>query len=60
LVLFSGPPMLMTRNLLYTAVTRAKKLVVIVGKEECISQMVLNNRITKRYSALLRRLRELT
>lgn len=60
LVLFSGPPMLMTRNLLYTAVTRAKKLVVIVGKEECISQMVANNRITKRYSALLRRLRELT
>ena len=59
LVLFSGPPMLMTRNLLYTAVTRAKKLVVIVGREECISQMVVNNRITKRYSALSRRLVEL-
>lgn len=60
LVLFSGPPMLMTRNLLYTAVTRAKKLVVIVGREECISQMVVNNRITRRYSALSRRLKELT
>ncbi|MBE5792415.1 MAG: ATP-dependent RecD-like DNA helicase [Clostridiales bacterium] len=60
LVLFSGPPMLMTRNLLYTAVTRAKKLVVIVGREECIRQMVANNRITKRYSALSRRLKELT
>lgn len=59
LVLFSGPPMLMTRNLLYTAVTRAKKLVVIVGKEECIYQMVRNNRITKRYSALSKRLTEL-
>ncbi|MBQ4158365.1 MAG: ATP-dependent RecD-like DNA helicase, partial [Clostridia bacterium] len=60
LVLFSGPSMLMTRNLLYTAVTRAKKLVVIVGKEECIHQMVSNNRITKRYSALKRRLQELS
>lgn len=60
LVLFSGPQMLMTRNLLYTAVTRAKKLVVIVGREECVHQMILNNRITKRYSALLRRLQELT
>ena len=60
LVLFQGPPMLMTRNLLYTAVTRAKKLVVIVGREECISQMVSNNRITKRYSALSKRLNELT
>ena len=60
LVLFSGPAMLMTRNLLYTAVTRAKKLVVIVGREECVKQMVSNNRITKRYSALLRRLQELT
>ncbi|MBQ3169506.1 MAG: ATP-dependent RecD-like DNA helicase, partial [Clostridia bacterium] len=60
LVLFSGPSMLMTRNLLYTAVTRAKKLVVIVGKEECIHQMVSNNRIAKRYSALKRRLQELS
>ena len=60
LVLFSGPSMLMTRNLLYTAVTRAKKLVVIVGKEECIHQMVSNNRIAKRYSALKRRLKELS
>lgn len=59
LVLFSGPPMLMTRNLLYTAVTRARKLVVIVGREECVNQMVSNNRITKRYSALTRRLKEL-
>ena len=33
LPLLSGPPMLMTRNLLYTAVTRAKRLVVIVGRE---------------------------
>jgi len=52
-----GPPMLMTRNLLYTAVTRAKELVVIVGKEEIISRMVNNNHIEKRYSGLDRRLK---
>ena len=39
LPLVFGPPMLMTRNLLYTAVTRAKRLVVIVGRESCIQQM---------------------
>ena len=55
--LISGPPMLMTRNLLYTAVTRAKRLVVLVGRESCLRGMVDNNRITRRYSALERRLR---
>ena len=57
LPLISGPPMLMTRNLLYTAVTRAKRLVVIVGREGCVRQMVDNNRILRRYSALDWRLR---
>ncbi len=57
LPLVSGPPMLMTRNLLYTAVTRAKRLVVIVGREGCVRAMVDNNHITRRYSALDRRLR---
>ena len=52
LPLVSGPPMLMTRNLLYTAVTRAKRLVVIVGRESCVRQMVDNNHILERYSAL--------
>ena len=52
LPLISGPPMLMTRNLLYTAVTRAKRLVVIVGREGCIRQMVDNNPILRRYSGL--------
>ncbi|MFZ5353336.1 MAG: ATP-dependent RecD-like DNA helicase [Bacillota bacterium] len=51
-----GPPMLLTRNLLYTALTRAKQLVVMVGKEKYISQMVQNNYITKRYSGLKNRL----
>ena len=52
LPLVSGPPMLMTRNLLYTAVTRAKRLVVIVGREGCVQAMVDNNHIMQRYSAL--------
>ena len=52
LPLISGPPMLLTRNLLYTAVTRAKRLVVIVGRESCVRQMVDNNHILRRWSAL--------
>ena len=57
LPLLSGPPMLMTRNLLYTAVTRARKLAVIVGREDCVRRMVDNNRILRRYSALELRLK---
>ena len=56
LPLVNGPPMLMTRNLLYTAVTRARRLAVIVGREDCLRGMVDNNRILQRYSALDRRL----
>ncbi len=56
----SGPPMLMTRNLFYTAVTRARKLVVLVGKDACVAQMVRNNHIARRYSALSERLRNLS
>jgi len=59
LPLISGSQMLMTRNLLYTAVTRARRLVVIVGREGCVHQMVDNNRILRRYSALNLRLRGL-
>jgi exodeoxyribonuclease V alpha subunit len=54
-----GPPMLMTRNLLYTAVTRAKSLVVIVGRDQSIYSMVRNNYISRRYSGLQWRLREM-
>lgn len=48
----SGPPMLLNRNLLYTAVTRAKKMVVIVGLEETTKKMVDNNKEVERYSSL--------
>ena len=44
--------MLLSRNLLYTAVTRAKKLAVIVGLKDTISRMVNNNREINRYSTL--------
>ena len=52
-----GPPMLLTRNLLYTAITRAKNLVVLVGEEKYLSMMIKNNRITRRYSALDKKIR---
>jgi exodeoxyribonuclease V alpha subunit len=54
----SFPPMLMTRNLLYTAVTRGKKLVILVGSLTSVSQMVNNNKLQKRYSSLGKRLKE--
>ena len=50
--ILSGPPMLYTRNLLYTGVTRARKLVVIVGSFQALERMVQNNRIRWRYSDL--------
>ena len=50
--LLSGAPMLLYRNLLYTAVTRAKKLMIIVGSDTIIEKMVNNNRKNKRYSGL--------
>lgn len=58
LPLVSGPPMLYTRNLLYTAVTRARKLVVLVGRADCVQKMVDNNYVSHRYTALAERLRE--
>ena len=54
-----GPPMLLTRNLLYTAVTRAKRLVMLVGRESAIEQMIRNTHIVKRYSALRWRIAQL-
>ena len=51
-----GPPMLMARNLLYTALTRARRLVVLVGREDVIAQMVANNHVAKRYTTLRVRL----
>ena len=55
---FSAPIMLLTRNLLYTAVTRAQKMVIIVGREDIVGTMVDNNRTAMRYTGLCRRLHE--
>ena len=54
---FAGAPRLLTRGVLYTAITRARELLVMVGNEEVIAQMTQNNRRNKRYSALRLRLR---
>lgn len=53
-----GSPRLLTRNLFYTALTRARKLVVLVGKEEAIAAMVRNNHIAARFTTLRQRLTE--
>lgn len=53
-----GPPRLLTRNLFYTALTRARKLVVLVGREDAIEAMVRNDHIAQRYTTLRQRLWE--
>lgn len=58
--LLSGPRMLMNRNLLYTAVTRAKKCVTIVGDEQTFYEMIQNNSQQRRYSGLRDRIAEET
>ena len=56
--MFAGPKMLMNRNILYTAVTRAKKCVCMVGVEEYFHQMQANEYEQKRYSSLDIRIKE--
>ncbi len=51
--LFDVPSLLRYRNLLYTAVTRAKKMLVIVGREDILKQMAANDRKTLRYTGLI-------
>ena len=48
----NGPPMLYTRNLLYTGVTRAKKFLIIVGKENILEYMISNNNTKSRNTGL--------
>ena len=57
--LLTGPKPLMNRNLLYTAVTRAKKCVCIVGSDETFNYMVSNQNEQKRYSGLKHKIIEL-
>lgn len=55
--MYSCAPMLMTRNLLYTAVTRARKMVILVGRSDIPDRMVRNNREVLRYTTLCARLK---
>ncbi len=57
--IFGGPPMLMSRNLLYTAITRAKELVVIVGDKGTLFKMVDNDKEVYRYTSLCERIRKM-
>ena len=52
-------PMLMTRNLLYTGITRAKKLLIIVGMEKVVQYMIQNVDSKKRNTGLEYKLRKL-
>lgn len=58
--IFMGPKMLMNRNLLYTAVTRAKKCVTIVGSSNMVQLMIDNESEQKRYTSLDKRIIELS
>lgn len=53
---YQAPPMLLTRNLFYTAVTRAQGKVILVGREDIVKTMVSSNRETMRYTCLYKRL----
>ena len=57
--LLTGPRMLFNRNILYTAVTRAKKCVAIVGNEHTVGAMIENVSEQKRYSSLAERICEI-
>jgi len=55
---YMGAPLLMNRNLLYTGITRAKEMVVVVGIPKALKYMVDNTRIMERYSSLNWRIKE--
>ncbi len=53
--MYQAPPMLLTRNLLYTAITRAERMVILVGRDQIVRTMVDNDRQSMRYTGLARR-----
>ena len=57
--MYAGPRMLMNRNILYTAITRARKCVCLVGEEEIFRLMADNVSESKRYSSLTDRIEEI-
>ncbi len=54
--LYNAPPMLLTKNLFYTAVTRAKRMVILVGRADIAEKMVKNSHVGQRYTGLRQRL----
>ena len=54
--MYGAPEMLLTRNLFYTAVTRAQRMVILVGRRDIVQTMVENKRQMLRYTGLCRRL----
>lgn len=57
---FMGSPLLMNKNLLYTAITRAKELVVVVGIPKALQYMITNDKSVSRYSSLKNRILDIT
>ena len=53
---WNGSPYLLSRSILYTAITRAKELLIIVGREETVAAMTQNAKVGRRYSGLKLRL----
>ena len=58
MVIPPSSPMLLTRNLLYTGITRAKKLLVVIGSDNVIKYMIQNTNSKKRNTGLCERLQE--
>ena len=58
--MYAGPRMLMNRNILYTAITRARKCVCIIGEETVFMQMAKNESEAKRYTSLDERIKEIS
>jgi exodeoxyribonuclease V alpha subunit len=56
LTAWSGSPYLLSRSILYTAITRARELLIIVGREETVAVMTQNAKRNRRYSGLKLRL----
>ena len=56
LPMYGAPQVLLTRHLLYTAVTRAQKMVILVGRPDIVQTMVGNNRPAMRYTGLREKL----
>jgi len=60
LSVWNGSPYLLSRSILYTAITRAKELLILVGREETVAAMTQNARVGRRYTGLKLRLQQKT